>query len=143
MKPQPFVLATIAIVLAWLSIGRTPVNANGQEPTPSLPMVSAAPVPFYPPVARHTNTQGVVHVKIRTDGHKVVEAHVEEKPGLLSAAAEENAKRWEFSLHTPVSFTIIYRYRLADECDPNNPTVTIHLPTEVEVCQHTFRTTDY
>jgi hypothetical protein len=143
MKPRLFVLAAIAIALAWLSVDRTRLNAIGQEPTPALPMVSAAPVPFYPPVARATNTQGVVHVNIRTDGHKVIEAHAEEKPGLLSTAAEENAKKWEFSLHTPVSFAIIYRYKLADECNPNNPTVTIHLPTEVEVCQHTFRTADY
>src|SRR5215475_6632382 len=71
------------------------------------------------------------------DGHKVIEAHAEETNKLLSTAAEDNAMKWEFSMHTPVSFTITYHYKLADECEPNNPTVTLHLPTEVEVCQHT------
>jgi hypothetical protein len=102
-------------------------------------MVAAAPVPLYPPLARSTNTQGVVRVKIRTDGHKVIEAHAEGTNKLLSTAAEENAMKWQFSMHSPVTFTITYHYKLADECEPNNPTVTLHLPTEVEVCQHTFR----
>lgn len=132
------VLLLVAGTSAWTAFGGMYFNAIGQEQTPALPMVSAAPVPLYPPLARQTNTQGIIHVKIQTDGQKVVQTGVEETNKLLSTAAKENAKNWEFSKHTPVSFTITYRYRLADECDSNNPTVTLHLPTEVEVCQHTF-----
>jgi hypothetical protein len=135
MKTRVFVLAVLSGAFAWIT---SQFDAVSQEPTPALPMVSAAPVPLYPILARHTNTQGVVHVKIRTDGHKVIEAHAEETNKLLSAAAEDNAMNWQFSAHTPLSFTITYRYKLAGECEPNNPTVTLHLPTEVEVCQHTF-----
>jgi hypothetical protein len=123
----------------WIACVRAHFSALGQEPTAALPMVAAAPVPLYPPLARSTNTQGIIHVKVQTDGHKVVQAHAEEKNKLLSDAAEENAKNWQFSTHAPVTFTITYHYRLADECNPNNPTVTLHLPTDVEVCQHTFR----
>jgi hypothetical protein len=133
------VLLLVTSTFAWIAFGGTHFNAIGQEPTPALPMVSAAPVPLYPPLARQTNAQGIIHVKIQTDGQKVVQTHAEETNKLLSTAAEENAKNWEFSKHTPVTFTITYRYRLADECDSNNPTVTLHLPTQVEVCQHTFR----
>ena len=139
MKSCFVVLLLVTSTFAWIAFGKTHFSAFGQEPTPALPMVSAAPVPLYPPLARHTNTQGVIHVKIQTDGHKVVQARAEETNKLLSTAAEENAKNWEFSMHTPVTFTITYHFKLADECDPNNPTVTLHLPTEVEVCQHTFR----
>jgi hypothetical protein len=143
MKVCVWVLLWASTACAWIAFEGSHLRANGQGPTPALPMVSAAPVPLYPPVARSTNTQGVIHVKIQTDGHKVIEAHAEETNKLLSTAAEENAKKWEFSAHTSVSFTITYRYKLADECQPNNPTVTLHLPTEVEVCQHTFRLTQY
>lgn len=122
--------------LVWFACARTHA---GQEPAPALPMVVAAPVPLYPPLARSTNTQGIIHVKVQTDGQKVVQAYAEEGNKLVSDAAEENAKNWQFSTHTPLNFTITYRYRLADDCDPNNPTVTLHLPTDIEVCQHTFR----
>jgi hypothetical protein len=120
-------------------LGGIHFSAVGKEPTPALPMVSAAPVPLYPPLARAVNAQGVIRVRVETDGHKVVQAHAEEQHKLLSTAAEDNAKNWEFTQHTPSTFTITYRYRLADECGSNNPTVTLHLPTDVEVCQHTFR----
>jgi hypothetical protein len=138
MKARFFISPLLAVTLVWITCG-TDSGARGQEPTPVLPMVSAAPVPLYPPLARHTNTQGFVHVRVQTDGHKVIQAHAEETNKLLVGAAEDNAKDWQFSTHTPLTFTITYRYRLADECGVNNPTVTLHLPTDVEVCQHTFR----
>ena len=139
MKVRFLSVFLLTETLVWIASARTHLSTGGQEPTPALPMVAAAPVPLYPPLARATNTQGLVHVKVQTDGHKVVQAQAEEKNKLLIFAAEDNAKNWQFSTHTPLSFTITYHYRLADECDANNPTVTLHLPTEVEVCQHTFR----
>jgi hypothetical protein len=51
----------------------------------------------------------------------------------LAAAAEENARTWQFSKHEPTSFTVTYRYRLDAKADPNNPTVTLRFPTEVDV----------
>jgi hypothetical protein len=139
MKVRLLGLLWLIGTVVWIACARTHFIPVEQEPTAALPMVAAAPVPLYPPLARSTNTQGVIHVKVQTDGHKVVQAHAEEKNRLLSDAAEENAKNWQFSTHTPLTFTITYNYRLADECNPNNPTVTLHLPTEVEVCQHTLR----
>ena len=105
-----------------------------QESRAALPMVAAAAVPLYPPVARITNTQGVFHVRVTTDGHRVIAAHSDETLKPLSDAAEENAKTWEFSTHTPLTFTITYRYKLTQECGVDNPTIVLHLPMEVEVC---------
>jgi hypothetical protein len=139
MKVRVFVLLLVASLPTQVAPESMQAGAVGDEPTLALPIVSAAPIPLYPVLARTTNMQGVVHVKVHTDGHRVVEAHAEEKAIPLTTAAEENAKNCEFSMHTPVTFTITYRYKLTDECNPNNPTVTLHLPTEVEVCQHTFR----
>ena len=90
------VLLLVASTPAWIAFGGMHFNAIGQEQTPALPMVSTAPVPLYPPLARQTNTQGIIHVKIQTDGQKVVQTGVEETNKLLSTAAKENAKIWEF-----------------------------------------------
>ena len=129
-------MVTTSLAITALVISRP--TAVAQEPTEPLPMVSAAQVPLYPQVARLTNTQEVIHVRVTTDGHRVKEAHAAEDLKPLSDAAEENAKTWQFVLHTPVSFTITYRYKLSDQCNPNNPTVTLRLPTDVEVCQYPF-----
>jgi hypothetical protein len=41
-------------------------------------MFAAGQVPLYPPLARVANVEGVVHLKVTTDGHRVVDAHVED-----------------------------------------------------------------
>ncbi len=98
-----------------------------------MPMIAGAAVPLYPPLARATRVQGTVHVKIETDGRTVVTAQAEDGHRLLALAAEENAGTWQFAEHEPTSFTVTYRYRIDVDGDPNNPTVTLRFPTEVEV----------
>lgn len=79
------------------------------------------------------HVQGVVHVKITTDGTKATAAQAEDGHRLLAVAAEENARSWLFTKHEPTSFTVTYRYRISADGDPNNPTVTLRFPTDVEV----------
>lgn len=98
-----------------------------------MPTIAGGAVPLYPPLARAAKVQGVVHVKITTDGLRVVSAQAEEGPRLLVNAAEESARTWQFSKHEPMSFKVTYRYRLDADADPNNPTVTLRFPTEVDV----------
>lgn len=98
-----------------------------------MPTIAGGAVPLYPPLARAAKVQGVVHVKITTDGLRVVSAQAEEGPRLLVNAAEESARIWQFSKHEPMSFKVTYRYRLDADADPNNPTVTLRFPTEVDV----------
>jgi hypothetical protein len=109
--------------------------AIAQESKVALPMVAGAAVPLYPPLARVTRIQGIVHVKITTDGHRVITVHVEGGHKLLAAAAEENARTWQFATHEPTTFTVTYHYKLDAKLksSPNNPTVVLRLPTEVEV----------
>jgi len=125
-------------VVVFLSIILGTYSSAGGRDEPVLPMVAAAAVPLYPPFARQTNTQGAIHVQVSTDGHKVTAAHAQEDLKPLSTEAEDNAKTWTFATHTPVTFTITYVYVLSERCRPNNPTVTLRLPTEVEVCQYPF-----
>jgi hypothetical protein len=107
--------------------------AFAQSPKALLPMVAGGAVPLYPPVARATKVQGIVHLKVVTDGTKVVTAHAEDGHRLLAIASEENLRTWVFSKHEPTSFKVTYRYRLDAHADPNNPTVTLRLPNEVDV----------
>lgn len=104
-----------------------------QQSRSIMPTIAGGAVPLYPPLARAAKVQGVVHVKITTDGLRVVSAQAEEGPRLLVNAAEESARIWQFSKHEPMSFKVTYRYRLDADADPNNPTVTLRFPTEVDV----------
>ena len=66
---------------------------------------------------------------------KVIATHVEDGHKLLAAAAEENARTWEFATHDPTTFTVTYHYKLDAKLkgNANNPTVVLRLPTEVEI----------
>jgi hypothetical protein len=101
----------------------------------ALPVVSFAEVPLYPPIARAANISGVVHVVITTDGHRVVTAHVQDGPTVLSDAAQKNASGWQFATHEPTTFTVTYVYKLVDNRKPllHGPKVILQLPTEIEV----------
>jgi len=110
-------------------------TAMAQKYDVALPTVAEAAVPLYPPLARAANVQGVVHLKITTDGHRVIATHVEDGNKLLASAAEENARTWQFSNHEPRTFTVTYHYKLDATLtgSPNNSTVILRLPTEVDV----------
>jgi len=77
----------------------------------------------------------MVHLKVTTDGHRVVSTQVEDGHKLLAVPAEENVRTWQFSLHEPTTFTVTYTYKLVENWkgDPNNPAVVLRFPTEVEV----------
>jgi hypothetical protein len=106
-----------------------------QSRNATLPTVADAKVPLYPPLARAARVQGVVRVRITTDGHRVVSAVAESGPRILAADAEASARSWQFTTHEPTSFMATYTYKLVHslKSGPENPTVILRLPTEVEV----------
>jgi hypothetical protein len=122
-------LSFILLALGW-ALAATP-----QDSKRPLPVVASAAVPLYPPLARAAHVQGIVHVKVTTDGRRVIAANVEDGHKLLASAAQDNARTWEFATHDPTSFTVVYHYKLDTKLkgDPNNPTVLLRLPTYVEV----------
>ena len=101
----------------------------------ALPMVSFAEVPLYPPIARVANVQGVVHLTVTTDGHRVVSTQVQDGAKVLADAAEKNAQSWKFNDHQPTSFAVTYVFKLVTDIKPeqNNPRIILRLPTEVEI----------
>jgi hypothetical protein len=132
-NPLRFFLRSAQLVLAIISMVQSAAPAQGSRV--ALPRVAGAAVPLYPPLARAARVQGVVHVKIVTNGRRAIATHAEDGPRLLAAAAEENARTWEFAVHEPVTFTVTYRYKLVPgmKADPENPEVLLRLPTEVEM----------
>ncbi len=52
-----------AVVLSII-LSLTGWSVLAQQSSVSLPMVASGQVPLYPPVARHANVEGVVHLKI-------------------------------------------------------------------------------
>jgi hypothetical protein len=121
------------------------VNAATAAQAPAVtvfPTVVSASVPLYPPLARLTNAEGVVHVSVTTDGQRVTSAHAQDGPKLLQAAAEDNARTWQFAVHEPTTFTVTYKYALPTKwnSDPNNPVVVLRFPTEVQVSAIHFHT---
>jgi hypothetical protein len=113
--------------------------AQQQQSKVSLPMVIGAAVPFYPIGPRTVNIQGTVHVKISTDGQRVIDTNVEDGGNpALGKAAQENAMTWQFSKHEPTTFTVTYRYilvaRLKDiKSNAPNAKVVLRFPTDVEI----------
>jgi TonB family protein len=108
-----------------------------QTVTPALPKVTYAELPYYPPGPHTVNLQGVVRIKVTTDGEKVTDAKVEDDGGVLAMgqAAQENVRTWKFGPHTPTTFSVTYRYIIDDTIKPvqNNPTIVFRFPSEVEV----------
>jgi hypothetical protein len=109
--------------------------ASGQELAVVVPQVAHTSVPYYPPLARVAHLEGVVHIRVTTDGLKVIAVKVEDGPKLLQDATEKTVQSWEFYKHEPTSFEVIFRYKIVDDPHPNlyGPTVLLRLPLEVEV----------
>jgi hypothetical protein len=110
------------------------VPASGAQDHRGPPATNIG-VPFYPPLARVANVEGVVHVKVTTNGSRVTTAHAEDGPKVLADAAEENVRTWRFLTHDPITFTVTYRFRIVNDikAGQDNPRVVLQLPREVEV----------
>jgi hypothetical protein len=125
----------VSIVFLAALAAALPAREQAQKSKVALPRISAAAVPLYPQQAYVSNIEGVVRLRVTTDGHRVVATHVEDGHKLLATSAEENTRTWQFAPHEATTFTVTYNYRLIDgrNGDSYNPTVTLRLPTEVEV----------
>jgi TonB family protein len=128
---------TGVLVLFILAMGA--IMATGQQKP--LPSVISASVPFYPGITQQAHIDGVVRLRISTDGNRVASVEVESGQPMLAQAAQENVKTWQFEQHSPTTFEVTFRYRLLpSKCDAKcncdsagKPSVLLQLPTDVEV----------
>lgn len=128
--------AIMIFTLLMLSV----VWAQDPPSRASLPAVIAAATPIYPIGAHTANIQGVVKIRISTDGHRVIDAVVEDDGGnpALARSAQENATSWQFANHDPTRFVVTYRYILLNKLPDIksatlNSKVVLRFPTDVEV----------
>ncbi len=127
-----------ALILFMLGMGA--IMAVGQKNKP-LPVVLSASVPLYPRIPQAAHIEGVVRLRISTDGNRVASVEVQSGQPMLAQAARDNAKAWQFEPHSPTTFEATFHYRLLPStCDAKcncdsaeKPSVLLQLPTHVEV----------
>jgi Gram-negative bacterial TonB protein C-terminal len=130
--------AKVLILLASTITGPTMASAQSRAP---LPAVIRASVPLYPRVSQVAHIEGVVRLRISTDGHRVSTVQVESGPQMLAQAAKENAETWQFEQHNPTTFDATFHYQLLPStCDSKcncgskeGGSVLLRLPMFVEV----------
>ena len=103
----------------------------GQTQAP--PAIAATSLPMYPPLARAARVEGVVHVRIRTDGTRAVSARAEDGAQLLAQSAEANALTWRFQVHGPTELVLTYTYRIDSALAAEELVVRLHYPLHVDV----------
>jgi outer membrane biosynthesis protein TonB len=114
---------------------------KARQAVETLPVVSSASVPFYPRTPRIAHFDGVVRLRVSTDGLRVSKIDIESGQPMLAQAAEENIRTWVFEKHSTTSFEVTFRYTLVPStcgasCNCNNlgnGTAVIRFPTEVDV----------
>jgi len=129
---------TGTLVLFVLGLGAT-VAVSQDRP---LPSVISASVPFYPRIPQQAHIEGVVRLRISTDGNRAASVEVESGQPMLARAAQDNVKTWQFDPHSPMTFEATFRYKLLpSRCDAEcktcdsveKPSVLLRLPSQVEV----------
>jgi len=111
-----------------------------QQATESLPVVTGAYVPLYPPLARQAHIEGEVKLEVSTDYDHVASVSVVNGQPMLAQAARDNVKTWHFRPDIRMTFTVTFRYKLlavsekarCDTPDSNNR-ISLKLPKEVAV----------
>jgi len=132
---------TKALLLTFLVL-LLAVNAFGAEPTAYL---KAAPIPFYPALARQARVTGMVTLNFviteqgdTSEIKAVVESEAVNAKELLRQAAMDNLQNWKFAWPHPCSCQskrkVIFSYQLSSEMEsPGRPSVTVRWFGRTEV----------
>ena len=109
-----------------------------------LPLITAGKMPLYPMMARIARVQGVVKIRVTTDGEKVISAEAESGPPMLVKFARENILTWEFAKHSPTTFVTTFEYVIEgpDQCMYSNGVSALNLPLEVRISAKGVETCD-
>lgn len=115
-----------------------------QNPAEVAPLVIAGKMPLYPLIAVHIGLQGIVKIRVTTDGKKVVSLEAVSGPAMLVKFAKENIRTWEFAEHKPTTFVTTFEYVLEEpaECGFSNSVAVLKLPLEVRISTKGLETCD-
>jgi hypothetical protein len=128
------------LMLCCLSAADIKSSANAGN----MPVVTHAAVPLYPDSARIAGIEGMVLLKIETDGRRVVHINSVKGQPLLVNSSKANISTWVFRQHEPASFDVSFTYRLSSkaQCEPDNGAVVLHLPVSIEITASRVETCD-
>jgi hypothetical protein len=138
-------IAFLRIVSIGLAvIGGVLPAVRAQSSDPELPLLTAAALPLYPIVAQAARVQGIVKLRVTTDGKKVKSIALVSGPPMLYEAAKRNIQTWEFEEHKPTSFVTTFEYRIEGpaKCSYSNGNAVLHLPLEAHVGANRLETCD-
>ncbi len=132
------------VYVAMLILGALSISCVAQKASPKLPIVTAASVPIYPRLALVARIHGIVKIRVKTDGKKVISLDSESGPPILVKAAKENIQTWEFEEHKPADFVTTYEFRIMEpaQCNFDNGMAVLHLPSEIQVTAGGIETCD-
>jgi len=135
---QKFVEVGLIIFSGMLS------SVLAQKAEQDVPLVTNGKMPLYPMMARAARIQGVVKIKVVTDGEKVISADVESGPPMLARFTKANVLTWEFSKHKPTTFVTTFEYEIEgpNQCTYSNGSSTLNLPLEVHIYAKGVETCD-
>jgi hypothetical protein len=125
----------------WFFVSGLVVMLCAAQQRQLLPVVVSASVPFYPTVAQKAHIDGVIRLRVTTDGARVSSIEVITGSPMLAQIAKDNVKTWQFDQDRPTTFVTTFHYRiLPSKCDDDcncttiePPAVVLHLPTSVEI----------
>lgn len=139
-----YVMRISSAVVLMILCGMLPLASLAQKVEQELPVVIAGKMPLYPIVARAARVQGVVKIRVTTDGKKVSAVDAECGPLMLVRAAKENILTWEFLKHRPTTFLTTFKYVIVgpDQCIYSNGASILNLPREVDISTKGLKTCD-
>lgn len=138
-------LVPVSVCVGVLALGvMLPSTVAGQKERPEPPLVVSATMPLYPIVARMARVQGVVKVRVTTDGKRVRSVEMESGPPMLVKVTKENVLTWEFAKHRPTTFVTTFEYVIEgpDQCTYTNGTSVLKLPLDVRLTVNGLQTCD-
>jgi hypothetical protein len=122
------------IGVALLTLAVPPV-AYTQAADEEVPLIRNGKMPIYPIMARAARVQGVVKIRVVTNGEKVTSLVLESGPVMLAKFTEENIRTWEFDKHKPTTFVATFEYEIKspDHCEYRNGSLTLDLPLRAHI----------
>ena len=106
-------LRELPLLLALFAAAAAPANA--QDAVRALPEVIEHGPVLYPPLARNARIRGLVHLRITTDGHSVINVAAKDGHPLLVQAATANVRTWKFVDHDPGTFDVTFHFQILSD----------------------------
>lgn len=119
-------------------------SATGQQPEEEIPVLSAGAMPIYPRTALLVHIQGIVKLKVSTDGERASSVDVQSGPPMLAKAAKENILTWQFDRHKPTTFVTTFEYVITRpaQCEITNSASVLKPPLKMQVTAEGVQTCD-